>query len=84
MSSLFETSETGSRTDQLIELRSKLALAIDSCESMRDLASLSKQYREVIKEIEEIEGGESEDEIADILNSREADGKSRTVRPNRS
>ena len=74
MSSLFETSETGSRTDQLIELRSKLALAIDSCESMRDLASLSKQYREVIKEIEEIEGGESEDEIADILKGREEKG----------
>lgn len=84
MSSLFETSESGSRAEQLIELRGKLALAIDSCESMRDLASLSKQYREVIKEIEEIEGGESEDEIADILKGRDADGKSRTVRPNRS
>lgn len=84
MSSLYETSETGSRFQQLVELRNKVAKAIDSCESMRDLASLSRQYREIIKEIEEIEGNGNEDEIADILKGREADGKSRAVRPNRS
>ena len=50
----------------------------------RNYSSLAKQYRETIKEIEEIEGNVAEDEIADILNSRSADGKSRTVRPNRS
>ena len=51
----------------------------------RTYSSLAKQYRETIKEIEEIEGsGNNEDEIADILNSRSADGKSRAVRPNRS
>ena len=83
MSSLYETSETGSRFQQLVELRNKLAVAIDSCESMRDLASLSRQYREIIREIEEIEGNETEDEIADILKGREANGKSRSVRPNR-
>lgn len=50
----------------------------------RNYSSLAKQYRETIKEIEEIEGNVAEDEIADILNSRNADGKSRAVRPNRS
>ena len=83
MGSLYETSESGNRFQQLVELRNKVAKAIDICESMRDLASLSRQYREIIKEIEEIEGNDSEDEIADILKGREADGKSRTVRPSR-
>lgn len=45
---------TENRLDQLIELRNTLAMAIDKCESMRDLAALSKQYRETLKEIEEI------------------------------
>jgi succinate dehydrogenase flavin-adding protein (antitoxin of CptAB toxin-antitoxin module) len=74
---------TMTRLDKLKELEAHLYDSLMSCED-RSLASITKQYRETIKEIEEIEGGESEDEIADILNSRNADGKSRTVRPNRS
>lgn len=72
------------RLQQLIELRNKLAYAIDNCESMRDLSSLSKQYRETIKEIEEIEGSEdNDDEIGALLSSRQADGKSGAVRKSR-
>lgn len=64
---------TENRLDQLIELRNTLATAIDKCESMRDLAALSKQYRETLKEIEEIEqNGNEEDELAKILS--ESDG----------
>ena len=56
------------RLEQLIELRDVLALSIDVCESMRDLASLSRQYRETIREIESIESGEDDgDEIASII-----------------
>lgn len=85
MATLLSVSRKGNRLDQLIELRKKLAKAIDKCESMRDLASLSKQYRDTIKEIEEIEGGETDDDdIDELLNSREADGKAGAVRPNRS
>ena len=73
-------SEALTRHDQLIELREKLAFAIDTCESMRDLAALSRQYRETIKEIEEIEGAIPDDEIAGILSERESNGESRTVR----
>jgi hypothetical protein len=73
-----------SRVEQLKALLLIVADEIDNRPGARDLAGLAKQYRELTKEIEEIEGGESEDEIADILNSRNADGKSRTVRPNRS
>ena len=48
----------------------------------RTYASLAKQYRETIKEIEEIEGNsEQSDEIAQILGSR--DGKPGAVRANR-
>ena len=78
MSSLLNA--TG-RLSQLIELRDKLATAIDECESMRDLAALSRQYRETIREIEEIEGqGMNNDEIAEILSEREASGEARSVR----
>lgn len=73
-----------SRVEQLKALLLIVADEIDNRPGARDLAGLAKQYRELTKEIEEIEGGESEDEIADILNSRDADGKSRAVRPNRS
>ena len=73
-------SEALTRHDQLVELREKLAFAIDTCESMRDLAALSRQYRETIKEIEEIEGATPDDEIAGILSERESNGESRTVR----
>lgn len=82
MSSLYKASEQGSRLDQLIELRNRLAYAIDECESMRDLAALSRQYRETIKEIEELDNGEADDEIAQILGDR--DGMPGAVRANRS
>lgn len=69
------------RLSQLEVLRNKLANAIDGCTSMRDLASLSKQYRETLYEIENIRGTNDEtDEISEILSSRVADGKSGAVR----
>ena len=71
------------RLEKLKELEKMLYGMMQKANS-RAISSLARQYRETIREIEEIEGGESEDEIADILNSREADGKSRAVRPNRS
>lgn len=84
MNSLYETCESGSRLEQLLELRNKLAKAIDECMSMRDLSALSRQYRETLAEIDEIEGaGEPNDEIGEILQGREADGKPGAVRKNR-
>lgn len=68
MKSLVEVSESGDRLEQLIELRHKLAIAIDNCESLRDLAALSRQYRETLKEIEELEHMTvADDEIAMII-----------------
>ena len=49
------------------------------CDSKRDLAALSRQYRETIKEIEEIEGANNDgDEIAQILG--DSDGMPRAIR----
>ena len=56
------------RLTRLLALRDKLEEAINECDSKRDLAALSRQYRETLKEIEEIEGGENgEDEIDKLL-----------------
>jgi hypothetical protein len=45
------------------------------------MPQLSRQYRETIKEIEEIKGMEKDDdEIGEILSARKADGKPDTVR----
>ena len=70
------------RLEKLKELEGMLYGMMQKANT-RAISSLARQYRETIREIEELEGNDSEDEIADILKGREADGKSRTVRPNR-
>ena len=81
---LYTVSRKGNRLEQLKKLRDTLAKAIDECESMRDLAALSRQYRETIREIEEIEGANNHgDEVSDILGERAADGKPGAVRKDR-
>lgn len=80
MSKLYDVTQCD-RLSQLMALRDKLAIAIDVCESMRDLAALSKQYRETLSEIENIKGvNETEDELGEILSRRSEEGKSNTVR----
>lgn len=70
-----------SRLEQLKELLMILAKEIDDAPGARDMASLAKQYRETLEEIELIEGNDGdEDEIAKLLQGREADGKSGAVR----
>lgn len=56
------------RVDQLRNLLDILAEKINSDPGARDLAQLAKQYRETLKEIEELEGGHGEtSEIDQIL-----------------
>lgn len=56
------------RLSQLKELRDILADEINSRPGARDLAQLAKQYRETLKEIEELEGNNAEeDEIEKLL-----------------
>ena len=67
--------------EQLKELLLVLAEQIDSKPGARDMASLARQYRETLKEIEEIEGTQDDDDdIGKILADREADGKAGAVR----
>ena len=57
------------RLEKLKELESELHKQMMKANS-RSIAAIARQYRETIKEIEEIEGGNgSEDEIDKILNS---------------
>ena len=73
------------RLQKLKNLADVLAENIDGCEDARALPQLAKQYRETIREIEEIEGAEHHgDEIGAILAQRQADGKPGAVRPDRS
>lgn len=77
---------SGSRLEQLKNLALILAKQIDQCasdmaEGAKRMPQLSRQYRETIKEIEDIEGVDNDDdEIGEILSKRKADGKSDTVR----
>lgn len=74
----------GDRLQQLKTLASVLASSIDTCDDARALPALAKQYRETVREIEEIGGAQnSGDEISEILAERQADGKPGTVRKNR-
>jgi len=57
----------------------------DEVDDLKSLAPLVKQYRETLRDIEELEGAQSnDDEIGALLAGREADGKPGAVRKNRS
>lgn len=76
---------TEGRLEQLKTLARILAKQIDRCEKvpegLKTLPQLSKQYRDTIREIEEIEGvDKNDDEIGEILTARKADGKPDAVR----
>jgi hypothetical protein len=72
------------RLAQLKALLEVLAASIDDKPGARDLAQLSKQYRETLREIEEMEGETKDnDEIGELLAERAADGKPGAVRKNR-
>jgi DNA-directed RNA polymerase specialized sigma subunit len=66
------------RLEKLQELEKELKLLMSKANS-RSFAPLAKQYRETIKEIEEIEGSEpQDDEIAKLLG--DSDGVPGSVR----
>ena len=74
----------GTRLDQLKALAKVIAEQIDACDDVKALPQLARQYRETIREIEEIDGGKQDgDEIGTLLAQREADGKPGAVRKNR-
>ena len=69
-----------SRLTKLKRLEEYLSEAMKNCEN-KELAAIARQYRETLKEIEEIEGAESnDDDIAAIISERESAGKAGAVR----
>ena len=80
---LKSATRNGSRLEQLKILAQMLAERLETC-TEKQTAQLAKQYRETIYEIEEIEGrNDTDDELSEILQSRETDGKSAADMPNR-
>jgi hypothetical protein len=68
------------RLEKLRVLEGHLSAALDEAD-VKEMASLARQYRETLREIEEIEGTEDgNDEIAKILSERAAAGKPGAVR----
>lgn len=71
------------RAEKLKELETKLYTAMQTAKT-QELAALARQYRETIREIEEIEGvSATDDEIGEILAQRAADGQPGAVRKTR-
>jgi hypothetical protein len=69
-----------SRLEKLKALEAQLAIAMEEA-TVKEMAALARQYRETLKEIEEIEGAEqNEDDISEILSERAAAGKPGAVR----
>lgn len=58
---------SGDHIRELETLAARLADAIDACESMRDMAALSRQYRETIRELNGLKGTAEDDPIKAIM-----------------
>ena len=54
MATLAQAAKKNSRRETLVALRDKLAVSIDSCESGRDIAALSKRLMEVMGELDSL------------------------------
>jgi hypothetical protein len=68
------------RLEKLKELEAVLHKSMAVCDA-KSLSGIARQYRETLKEIEEIEGAEDNgDDISQLLARREADGKAGAVR----
>ena len=71
------------RLEKLKKLESFLAGLLQDAD-MKSVASIAKQYRETLAEIEALEGNvKQDDEIGELLKSRQANGKSNAVRKDR-
>lgn len=61
MGKLLTAVRSDDKRRMLAELRDKIAVTIEDCESGRDMAALSKRLMEVVDEIEAIDSARSED-----------------------
>ena len=70
------TSNPPSRLDRLNELRDTISASIAECESMRDLAALSREYRAVMTEIDRLKPAEKKGDAVDEIAQRRATRRS--------
>ena len=61
MDNLVSATKSGDRRRTLVALRDRIAATIDSCESGRDMAALSKRLMEVMDEIDDLPSEVEED-----------------------
>ena len=81
MRKLITATKNGTREEQLKILAATLAQSISCCADEGKLAQLARQYRETIREIDELKGaGSDDDELGAILAQRQSDGKPGAVR----
>jgi len=69
-----ETTEKWDRLESLKALALNLADSLDDPDDSHSKAQLARQYRETLREIDEIEEGNGDDEIAKII-GRAGDGQ---------
>lgn len=85
MSEAPTSSEPPDRLERLAAARDRLSTAIDTCESMRDLPSLIREYRAVLEEIHTLsptaKAGDPVDEVAKRRADRGAGAAAGAVRP---
>ena len=70
--SLSESAQSGDRLRALRDLRDHLAVAIEGCESLRDLAALSGRMQSVLGEIDELSSGDARGDVVDEIARRRA------------
>lgn len=65
---LSEATSSGDQLTCLKALADRLAAEIDACEEQRDLSALSRQYRETVSAISQLEAGDDgDDAVAKIV-----------------
>ena len=65
------------RLEKLKLLQDKLEVSLETCDD-KSLAAIARQYRETMREIEELEGADATDDgISEILSARQTDGNAR-------
>lgn len=74
MSNLIESARSGDRGDALRDLRDLLAATIATCDSARDVAALSRQLTDVLKQIEELPADREVSASDEIAKRRAARG----------
>lgn len=70
--SLVESASSGDRVRALRDLRDHLAVSIEGCDSLRDLASLSARLQSVLAEIDELSAGQDGGDVVDEIARRRA------------